>query len=105
MCGLILKVTKILRLLKKSYLSDSGKSVGLRNPWKKTERGARIEPSAIKRSEGFYAWWGKNTEMVLSYSKDRHKGTLTINSTMISEERRTYEKEKEKEREKEKRLK
>ena len=64
---------------------------------KKTPREARTEPSATKRAEGFYAWWGKKTEIVLSYSKDRHKGTLTINSTMISEERRAYEKEKEKE--------
>jgi hypothetical protein len=64
---------------------------------KKTQGGAKTEPSAIKREEGFCAWWGRNTEIVLSYSKDRHKGTLTINSTMISEERRAYEKQKEKE--------
>ena len=35
--------------------------------------------------------------MSLSFSKDRHKGTLTMNSRMISDERRAYEKEKEKE--------
>jgi hypothetical protein len=40
---------------------------------------------------------GKNTEIWLSYSKGRHKGTLTMNSRKISEGRRDYEKEKEKE--------
>jgi hypothetical protein len=84
-------------VLKKESLERFGKVRGSEEPVEKTQRGARREPSAIKRPEGFYAWWGRNTEMVLSYSKDRHKGTLTINSTMISEERRAYEKQKEKE--------
>jgi hypothetical protein len=38
--------------------------------------------------------WGKNTEMTLSYSRDRHQGTLNINSKKIGEERRAYEKQK-----------
>jgi hypothetical protein len=83
--------------LKKELLERFGEARGSEEPMKKTQRGARREPSAIKRAEGFYAWWGRNTEMVLSYSNERHKGTLTINSRMISEERRTYEKQKEKE--------
>lgn len=83
--------------LRKELLERFGKVRGSEEPVKKTPREARTEPSATKRAEGFYAWWGKKTEIVLSYSKDRHKGTLTINSTMISEERRAYEKEKEKE--------
>jgi hypothetical protein len=33
----------------------------------------------------------------LSYSKDRHKGTLTMNSRKTRDERRDYEKQKEKE--------
>jgi 8-oxo-dGTP pyrophosphatase MutT (NUDIX family) len=45
----------------------------------------------------FYTWWGKNTEIWLSYSRERHKGTLTMNSRRISEERRAYEKERKKE--------
>jgi hypothetical protein len=83
--------------LKKELFERFGKVLGSEEPMEKTQREARREPSAIKRPEGFYAWWGKKTEIVLSYSKDRHKGTLTLNSTMISEERRAYEKEKEKE--------
>ena len=47
-----------------------------------------------EREGTFYAWWGKNTEMWLSFSKDRHKGTLTINSVRIREERKDYEKQK-----------
>jgi hypothetical protein len=63
----------------------------------KTKREIKGEPSPIKPLEGFYAWWGKNSEVVLSYSKERHKGTLTISSTTISEERKAYKKQKEKE--------
>jgi len=33
----------------------------------------------------------------LSHSKDRHKGTLTMNSVKVSEERRELEREKERE--------
>ncbi len=51
-------------------------------------------PDSVK---DFYAWRGKETDMSLSYSKDRHIGTLSINSKKISEERRAYEKQKEKE--------
>jgi hypothetical protein len=52
------------------------------------------DPSTLGHMEQFYAWWGKNTEMWLSYSKDRHQGTLTMNSRRIREEGRDYEKEK-----------
>jgi hypothetical protein len=51
------------------------------------------ERSPTGHAGTFYVWWGKNTEIWLSYSKDRHKGTLTMNSRKISEERRDYEKE------------
>jgi hypothetical protein len=83
--------------LKKELFERFGKVRGSEAPMEKTQRGARGEPSAMNRIEGFYTWWGRNTEVLLSYSRDRHKGTLTINSTMISEERRAYEKQKEKE--------
>ena len=83
--------------LKKELLERFGEVRGSEEPMKKTQGGARTEPSTTKREEGFYAWWGRNTEVVLSYSKDRQKGTLTITSTMISEERRDFEKQKEKE--------
>ena len=82
--------------LKKELLERFGKVRESEEPVQKTQRGPRAEPSATKRAEGFYAWWGRNTEVVLSYSKDRQKGTLTITSTMIREKRRDYEKEKEK---------
>jgi hypothetical protein len=72
---------------------------------KKMDKRVGEEPSTIGHAEQFYAWWGKKTEMTLSYSKGRHKGILYINSKMISEERRAYEKQKEKQKEKEKRLK
>jgi len=45
----------------------------------------------------FYVWGGKDTEMSLSYSKDRHNGILSIDSRKISEERRAYDKQREKE--------
>ena len=51
-------------------------------------------PESVKP---FYAWGDKETEMSLSYSKDRHKGTLSIISRKISEERRGYKKQKENE--------
>jgi hypothetical protein len=55
------------------------------------------ERSPAERAGTFYFWLGKNTEIWLSYSKDHHKGTLTMNSRKISEERRDYKKQKEKE--------
>jgi hypothetical protein len=65
---------------------------------KKMGKRAGGERSTTEHAGAFYAWWGKNAEMSLSFSKDRHKGALTINSRMISEERRAYEKQREKER-------
>jgi hypothetical protein len=86
-----------LEALRKELFGLFGEALGSEGPMEKTKRGTRREPSTMKRVEGFYTWWGRNTEMLLSYSKDRHKGTLTINSTIISEERRAYEKQKENE--------
>jgi hypothetical protein len=82
--------------LKKELFERFGKVLESEELMKKTHQEAGREPSTIKHAEEFYAWWGKNTEMSLLYSKDRHKGTLYINSRMISEERRAYEKQKEK---------
>jgi hypothetical protein len=64
---------------------------------RKRHKKAGIEPSKTEREDFFHTWWGKNTDVVLSYSKDRHTGSLDIRSVKISEERRAYEKEKEKE--------
>jgi hypothetical protein len=61
---------------------------------KKMDGEAGREPATIRHAEEFYAWWGKNTEMTLSYSRDRHKGALNLNSKRMSEERRAYEKQK-----------
>jgi hypothetical protein len=49
-------------------------------------------PESVKP---FYAWGDKETEMSLSYSRDRHKGALSIISRKISEERRGHKKQKE----------
>jgi hypothetical protein len=80
--------------LKKELFEQFGKVLESEELMKKMDRRAGREPSTIKHAEEFYAWWGKNTEMTLSYSKDRHKGTLNINSKRMGEERRAYEKQK-----------
>jgi len=82
--------------LKKELFERYGKALESEELMKKMDKGAR-EPSPIGHAEQFYAWWGKNADMALSYSKDRHRGTLNISSKMMSEERRAYEKQKEKE--------
>ena len=83
--------------LKKALFEQFGKPLESEGSMEKMGKGAGRERSLTEGAGTFYAWWGKNTEVWLLYSKDRHKGTLTINSRMISEERRAYEKEKEKE--------
>ncbi len=82
--------------LKKELFERYGKAPESEELMKKIDREAR-EPSSIAHAERFYAWWGKKTDMSLSYSKDRHTGTLCINSRMITEDRRAYEKQKERE--------
>lgn len=82
--------------LKKELFERFGKVLESEELMKKTDQEAARETSTIRQSEEFYAWWGKEAEMTLSYSKDRHKGTLSIQSKRISEERRAYEKEKRK---------
>jgi hypothetical protein len=81
--------------LKKELFQRYGKALESEELMKKMDKGAR-EPSTIGHAEQFYAWWGKNADMSLSYSKDRRTGTLCINSRMMAEERRAYEKQKEK---------
>jgi len=83
--------------LKKELFERFGKVLESEELMKKMDKRVGEEPSTIGHAEQFYAWWGKKTEMTLSYSKGRHKGILYINSKMISEERRAYKKEKEKE--------
>jgi hypothetical protein len=80
--------------LKNELFERFGKVLESEDLMKKMDRKAERGPSQIKHAEEFYAWWGKSAEMTLSYSKDRHKGTLTINSKRISEEKRAYEKQK-----------
>jgi hypothetical protein len=84
------------KTLKKELFERFGTVLESEELMKKMDTRMGGEPSTIGHAEQFYAWWGKNTEMWLSYSKDRHKGTLTMNSRRIREERRDYEKEKEK---------
>ncbi|MGA2518345.1 MAG: hypothetical protein ABSG44_17585 [Thermodesulfobacteriota bacterium] len=83
--------------LKKELFERYGKALESEDLMKKMDKGGGREPSSIGHAERFYAWWGKNADISLSYSKDRHAGTLYINSKMITEERRAYEKQKEKE--------
>jgi hypothetical protein len=83
--------------LKKELFERFGNVLESEELMKKMDKRVGEEPSTIRYAEQFYAWWGKKTEMTLSYSKDRHKGILYINSRMISEGRRAYEKQKEKE--------
>ena len=80
--------------LKKELFERFGKVLESVELMKKMDREAGREPATIRHAEEFYAWWGKNTEMTLSYSRDRHKGTLNVNSKRIGEERRAYEKQK-----------
>ena len=82
--------------LKKELFERFGKVLESAELMKKVDSEARREPATIRHGEEFYAWWGKNTEMTLSYSRDRHKGTLNINSKRMSEERRAYEKQRRK---------
>jgi len=83
--------------LKKELFERFGNVLESEELMKKTDKRVEGEPQTIGHAEQFYAWWGKKTEMTLSYSKDRHRGILYINSRIISEERRAYEKQKEKE--------
>ncbi len=82
--------------LKKELFERFGKVLESEELMKKMGGEDGVEPSTIKHAEEFYAWWGKNTEMTLSYSKSRHQGTLSLNSKRIREERRAYEKQKRK---------
>jgi hypothetical protein len=82
--------------LKKELFERFGKVLESGELMKKMDREAGRDPGTIRHTEELYAWWGKDTEMTLSYSRDRHKGTLTINSKKIGEERRAYEKQRKK---------
>ena len=84
--------------LRKELFERYGKALESEELVRRTEKGVEREPSGIPHAEQFYAWWGKNADISLSYSKDRHTGTLCINSKMMTDERRAYEKQKEKER-------
>ncbi len=80
--------------LKKELFERFGKVLESEELMKKMDKEGERGTSTIRHSEEFYAWWGKETEMTLSYSEDRHKGTLSIQSKRIDEERRDYEKQK-----------
>ena len=86
--------------LKKELFERFGKVLESGELIKKTGKETLMERSTTGPRHGgeeFYLWDGKQMEMWLSYSKDRQKGTLSINSKKISEERRDYEKRKGKE--------
>ena len=83
--------------LRKELFEQFGKAHESEGSMKRMDKRAERERSSADHAGAFYAWQGKNTEIWLSYSKDRHKGNLTMNSRKIREERRDYEKGKEKE--------
>ncbi len=80
--------------LKKELFDRFGKVLESEELVKKMDEEPGKGPSSIRHAEEFYAWWGKNTEITLSYSRDRHQGTLNINSKRVSDDRRAYEKRK-----------
>ncbi len=84
-------------ILKKELFERFGKAPESEELMRKMDRGGSKEPPTGVHGDEFYAWWGKNAEMSLSYSTDRHKGTLSIYSRTLREERRAYQKQKEKE--------
>jgi hypothetical protein len=82
--------------IKKELVEQFGKPLSSEGIMKKMGERTGRELSPTERAGIFYAWWGKNTEMWLSFSEDLHKGTLTINSVRIREERKDYKKQKKK---------
>jgi len=85
--------------LKQELFERFGKVLESGELVKKTEKRTMMErsPGTRQGREEIYFWDGKQTEMWLSYSKNRQKGSLSINSKKITEERRDYEKRKAKE--------
>jgi hypothetical protein len=84
--------------LKAELFERFGKVLESRELMKKKEKEPLLEGSTMRYGEEeFYFWDGKETEMWLSYSKNRQRGALSINSKKINEERRSYEKAREKE--------
>ena len=82
--------------LKKDLFEQFGKVLESGEIIQKKDKMAGRDQPTIELPEEFYGWWGKNTDMSLSYSKDRRKGTLYIISRMIGDGRKPYEKQKEK---------
>jgi hypothetical protein len=82
--------------IKKELVEQFGKPLSSEGIMKKMGERTGRELSPTERAGIFYAWWGKNTEMWLSFSEDLNKGTLTINSVRIREERKDYKKQKKK---------
>ena len=80
--------------LKKELFEQFGKVLESEELMKRMDRRTGRAPSTIRHAEEFYAWWGKKSEITLSYSRDRHKGTLSIDSTRMGEERRAHERQK-----------
>ncbi len=83
--------------LKKELFERFGKARESERSMEKMGKGTQREQLTRELLGAFYAWWGEKTDIFLSYSQDRHKGTLTMSSKKVREERRDYEKEKEKE--------
>ncbi len=83
--------------VKEELFKQFGKALEFNESMKNVDKMEGREQSATHHAGELYAWWGKNADMLLIYSKERDKGTLTINSRKVSEERRAYEKQREKE--------
>jgi hypothetical protein len=83
--------------IKKDLFSQYGKPPESGAGPGKIGRRDRREQNEGERPGGLFVYRSKSTEIWLSYSKERRKGTLTVNSVKIGEDRREYEQRKEKE--------
>ena len=83
--------------LKKELFEQFGNVLESEKIMRKKDKMAGRDQPPIELPEEFYGWWGKNTDMSLSYSKDRHKGTLYIISRMVGDGRRHDETQEDKE--------
>jgi len=83
--------------VKEELFERFGKSFEFNERIRNLDKMEGREQSATRHDGELYTWWGKNADILLIYSKERDKGTLTIRSRKISEERSAYEKQKEKE--------
>lgn len=92
-----IKGKKNFEAVKEELFKQFGKSLELDERMKNVDNIEGREQPATHHDGELYSWWGKNADMLLIYSKEDDKGTLTISSRKVSEERSAYEEQREKE--------